>query len=261
MSDAQELLELARSLRARIEDGDIRLAPASPVSLSPKPPTPPSEPVSLSPKGERGGVRESVVASTTLESLKEQVSACKKCPLGGQRLNAVFGVGSAQAEVMFVGEGPGYQEDRQGEPFVGRAGQLLDDILRAIGLSRETVYIANVVKCHPMKDPGDPDARGNDRPPTPKEMEACMPYLQEQIRLIAPRVIVTLGNVATKALLREETGISRLRGQWRELAVPGMAAPLRLLPTYHPAALLRDPGLKRDVWTDMKNLRTELTKT
>ncbi|MBI5203217.1 MAG: uracil-DNA glycosylase [Elusimicrobia bacterium] len=201
---------------------------------------------------------EAPAAGGTLDALKEQVSACRKCPLGTQRLNAVFGVGSPSADVMFVGEGPGYQEDRQGEPFVGKAGQLLDDILKAIGLSRQTVYIANVVKCHPMTDPTNPEARGNDRPPTPEEIDECRPYLEEQIRLIKPRFVVTLGNVATRALLREEIGITRARGIWRELVVPGLERPVRLLPTFHPAALLRDPSLKRDVWTDMKNLRQEL---
>ncbi|MBI4348861.1 MAG: uracil-DNA glycosylase [Elusimicrobia bacterium] len=195
-----------------------------------------------------------------MDALKAQVAACRKCPLGAQRLNPVFGVGSPKAQVMFVGEGPGFQEDRQGEPFVGKAGQLLDDILKAIGLSRQTVYIANMVKCHPMVDPSNPDARGNDRPPAPDEIEACRGYLEEQIRLIRPRFIVTLGNVATKALLREELGITRARGVWRELRIEGLEEPVRLLPTFHPAALLRDPSLKRDVWTDMKNLRTELSR-
>ncbi|MBI4424150.1 MAG: uracil-DNA glycosylase, partial [Elusimicrobia bacterium] len=159
----------------------------------------------------------------------------------------------------FVGEGPGFQEDHIGEPFVGKAGQLLDNILAAIGLSRDTVYIANVVKCHPMKDPAQPESRGNDRPPAPEEIEACRPYLEEQLRRIAPRFVVALGAVAARALLREETGIKKIRGQWRELAVPGLPRPLRLLPTFHPAALLRDPSLKREVWTDMKSLRQELS--
>ena len=249
MKAAQELLELARGLRARLEAGEVVPAPEARAPLHPHPAPQPA----VSKAGEG-------TVAVALEELKGKVAACRSCPLGSQRLNACFGVGSPSASVMFVGEGPGYQEDRQGEPFVGKAGQLLDDILKAIGLSRQTVYIANVVKCHPMKDPGTPDARGNDRPPTPEEMRGCRPYLDEQIRLVAPRVIVTLGNVATKALLGVDTGISRLRGQWKTLEVPGMAAPLRLLPTYHPAALLRDPTLTRDVWTDMKCLRQELTR-
>ncbi len=189
-----------------------------------------------------------------LAELAAQVAACRRCPLGEQRLNAAFGVGTPRAEVMFVGEGPGFEEDRQGEPFVGKAGQLLDKILEAIGLSRETVYIANIVKCHPMVDPSKPERRGNDRPPTPDEMTACRGYLDEQIRLIRPRFIVTLGGVASKTLIGTEMGIMRMRGKWHTyepLDIP-------LLPTYHPAALLRNPDWKRDVWTDMKNLKRAL---
>ena len=159
---------------------------------------------------------------------------------------------------MFIGEGPGFQEDHLGEPFVGKAGQLLDRILQAIGLSRQTVFITNVVKCHPMVNPSDPEARGNDRPPAPEEMAACRPYLDEQIRLISPRVIVTLGSVATKTLLGEDIGITKVRGLWREYRALGDGSVIKLLPTYHPAALLRNPELKRDVWTDMKKVMAEL---
>lgn len=197
-------------------------------------------------------------AADRFRALAEAVSTCRKCPLGGQRLRAVFGVGSPTAQVMFVGEGPGFQEDHQGEPFVGKAGQLLDKILASIGLSRQTVYIANAVKCHAMVDPSNPEAHGNDRPPTLEEIAACRPYLDQQIRLISPRVIVTLGSVATKVFLGEDAAISKVRGHWREYRTWGDAHAVKLLPTYHPAALLRNPNLKRDVWTDMKNLKQEL---
>ncbi|MBI4386593.1 MAG: uracil-DNA glycosylase [Elusimicrobia bacterium] len=193
-----------------------------------------------------------------LGRLQAEVEGCRKCPLGEQRLRAVFGVGSARARVMFVGEGPGFQEDHEGEPFVGKAGQLLDRILQSIGLSRRTVYIANIVKCHPMTDPSNPELRGNDRPPTPQEAAACLPYIEEQMRLISPRVVVTLGSVATKILLGEDVGITRVRGVWRQYRTRLDERTIQLLPTYHPAALLRNPELKRDVWTDMKNLRKEL---
>ncbi|OGR87063.1 MAG: hypothetical protein A3J74_07045 [Elusimicrobia bacterium RIFCSPHIGHO2_02_FULL_57_9] len=187
-----------------------------------------------------------------LAALARQVNACRQCSLGSQRLNPAFGVGSPDAGVMFIGEGPGYQEDRQGEPFVGKAGRLLDKILASIGLSRRTVYIANIVKCHPMKDPGNPQARGNDRPPSPEEIAACRHFLDEQIDLILPQIIVTLGSVATRVMLGTEESITRIRGQWRTYKN------IRLLPTFHPAALLRNPELKKDVWSDMKNLRKEL---
>ncbi len=155
---------------------------------------------------------------------------------------------------MFIGEGPGFDEDHKGEPFVGKSGQLLDKIMASIGLSRQTVFIANVVKCHPMKDPGSPESRGNDRQPTPEEEEACRPFLDEQIRLIAPKVIMTIGAVPARALLGPGISITRIRGQWKSYK-PGGGPAVPLLPTYHPAALLRNPDLKRDVWNDMKSLR------
>ncbi|MBI4375010.1 MAG: uracil-DNA glycosylase [Elusimicrobia bacterium] len=194
--------------------------------------------------------------AAALAVLSGQAEACRACPLGGQRIRSVFGVGSPEAKVIFIGEGPGFEEDRKGEPFVGKAGQLLDRILASIGLSRQTVYIANVVKCHPMKDPSTPEARGNDRAPTPVEMEACHHFLDRQIAIIRPRFLVSLGAVATKALLGSDEPLGRVRGRWREYRKGDVSA--RLLPTYHPAALLRNPDLKRDVWEDMKNLRAEL---
>ncbi|MBI3554605.1 MAG: uracil-DNA glycosylase [Elusimicrobia bacterium] len=192
-----------------------------------------------------------------LAALAARISACRLCGLGASRLNAVPGVGSAEARVMFIGEGPGFDEDHKGEPFVGRSGQLLDKIMESIGLSRKTVYIANTVKCHPMKDASDPEARGNDRPPSPEEMAACRPYLDEQIRIIEPKIIVTLGASAAKAMLGDGLSITKIRGQWRQYTPEG-GAPVKLMPTFHPAALLRDPNLKKDVWTDMKNLKKEL---
>ena len=193
-------------------------------------------------------------------ALSEEIKACRACPLGAQRLQAVPGVGSHDASVMFVGEGPGFEEDHKGEPFVGRSGQLLDKILEAIGLSRRTVYIANIVKCHPMIDPSDPEQRGNDRPPSPEEIAACRGWLDTQIRTIAPRFLVTLGAVPARVLLDDASPISKIRGVWREYDPGGGAPKVRLLPTFHPAALLRNPDLKRDVWADMKSLREELSK-
>lgn len=161
---------------------------------------------------------------------------------------------------MFIGEGPGFKEDHTGEPFVGRSGQLLDKIMVSIGLSRKTVYIANIVKCHPMKNPADPESHGNDRPPTPEEMDACRGWLEAQIRAIKPKVIVTLGAVPARALLGDLTPITKIRGQWRTYDPGAGLPPIKLLPTFHPAALLRNPDLKRDVWDDMKNLQKELSK-
>ncbi|TBR23451.1 uracil-DNA glycosylase [bacterium] len=243
-----ELAALAAELRARAELLDDRdwSALTLPSPASGRGDEPSSSPP-LPPAGE-GGVR----VPEELARLAAEVEACRKCPLGATRLKPAFGVGSPTAQVMFVGEGPGYEEDRQGEPFVGKAGQLLDKILASVGLSRQAVYIANVVKCHPMVDASQPDKRGNDRPPTPDEMAACRGYLEAQIRLIRPKVLVALGSTAAKCLLATEDGVGRLRGRWHDFA----GTPL--LVTYHPAALLRDETYKRPVWEDMKTLMRTL---
>jgi DNA polymerase len=242
-----ELLELTRQLRLRVlqsHESDFAFGSSTDCTRvqsvdKPRPAAP------------SGGL-------SPLQVLAEEVSACRACPLGETRLKPVFGVGSPEAEVMFVGEGPGFEEDHKGEPFVGKSGQLLDNIMRSIGLSRETVYIANIVKCHPMVEP-DPEKRGNDRPPTPEEIAACRRFLDEQIRLIRPRVIVTLGAVPARVLLETTEGITKLRGQWRRYTPEG-GKPVAVLPTFHPAALLRDESLKKFVWTDMKSLRARLSE-
>ena len=162
----------------------------------------------------------------TLEELGRIASTCTKCRLANSRTQVVFGVGSPQADVMFIGEGPGYHEDQQGEPFVGAAGQLLTTMLGEIGLRREDVYICNVLKCRP---PGNRD-------PLPDEVESCTPYLQGQIELVDPKVIVTLGNFATRFVLGRQVSISRVRGQ--RIQIDGRV----VIPTFHPAAILRGGG-------------------
>lgn len=243
-----ELLELTRELRLRVlqsHESDFAFG------LSTE-----STRVESVDKSAEAAAAPAAEASDELGTLAQRVAACRACGLGATRLKPVFGVGSPDAEVMFIGEGPGFEEDHKGEPFVGKSGQLLDRIMESIGLSRKTVYIANIVKCHPMVEP-DPEKRGNDRPPTPEEIAACRGYLDEQIRLIQPRVIVTLGAVPARVLLGTTEGITKLRGQWRQYTPEG-GSPVALLPTFHPAALLRDPDLKKHVWTDMKNLRARL---
>ena len=183
--------------------------------------------------------------------LRERVMACVKCPhLASSRKNVVFGVGSLEAELMFVGEAPGADEDEQGEPFVGKAGQLLTKIILAMGLTRNTVYIGNILKCRP-DTPG--ESAGN-RKPTPEEMKICIPYLHEQIDLIQPKTIVALGATAVEGLLGKTVGITKLRGNWRTYrGIP-------LMPTYHPAYLLRNqaPSEKRRVWEDMLQVMEKL---
>lgn len=177
-------------------------------------------------------------------ALRERALVCVKCPnLAASRKNVVFGVGNTDAQLMFVGEAPGADEDEQGEPFVGAAGQLLTKIIAATGLSRGDVYIANILKCRPDMPAG---ASGN-RKPTPAEMTTCIPYLHEQIDLIRPKVIVALGATAVEGLLGKTIGITKLRGNWRTYR----GTPL--MPTYHPAYLLRNQAMseKRRVWEDM----------
>jgi DNA polymerase len=177
-----------------------------------------------------------------LVALYKEVQGCQKCPLYETRTKAVFGAGDADADLMFVGEAPGAEEDRQGLPFVGRAGQLLNQMLEEIGLSREEVFIANVLKSRP---PGNRD-------PQPEEIEACRPYLFEQVRLIEPTVICTLGNFATKLLSGNPAGITKVRGAPQVHELGGRT--VFLLPLFHPAAALRTPAVKETLREDLATL-------
>ncbi len=185
-----------------------------------------------------------------LENIAEQTRKCRKCELGSLRKNAVPGEGNTSARIMFVGEAPGADEDAQGRPFVGRAGQLLDKIIAACGLKREDVWIGNILKCRP------PD----NRDPRPEEIIACIPYLQRQIELINPEIIVALGAHAAKTLLDTPKAIGQLRGIFHEYQ-PGIGhKPIKLMPTFHPAYLLRNysDDNRRKVWEDMKKVLAEL---
>jgi DNA polymerase len=230
--------------------------PASRVTVAPppKPAVAPGQPEISAPPPVQSTIRNPQSATekaAAFAALRERVLACVKCPhLAASRKNVVFGVGNIDAELMFVGEAPGADEDAQGEPFVGAAGQLLTKIIQATGLSRSEVYIANILKCRP-DTPG--QASGN-RKPTPEEMTTCIPYLHEQIDLIKPKVLVALGATAVEGLLGKTIGITKLRGQWREYrGIP-------LMPTYHPAYLLRNQSLatKREVWEDMLKVMEKL---
>lgn len=178
----------------------------------------------------------------TWESLKRDCAGCRCCSLGETRHNLVFGVGNAQAEVMLIGEGPGEQEDLQGVPFVGPAGKLLDDMLEMIDLDRQKVYIANIVKCRPPRN----------RDPLNVEQEACRPWLDRQIALVNPKIIVCLGRIAAMALIREDFRITREHGQWFE------RDGRRLMATYHPSALLRDVDKRPEAFMDLRALRKEI---
>ena len=203
----------------------------------------PTDPVANQPV-ETATAPVAVPGSGSLAELREQALACVQCPnLVASRKQVVFGVGNETADLMFVGEAPGADEDVQGEPFVGRAGKLLTDIItKGMGLTREDVYIANVVKCRP---PGN-------RNPEPDEIVACQPFLHRQVAIIRPRVIVSLGAFATQVLLGTRVPISKVRGRWHDYdGVP-------VMPTFHPAYLLRNPGGKREVWQDIQTVMERL---
>ena len=186
--------------------------------------------------------RTSSYADLDLTGLRELAVACEKCELSKTRTHVVFGTGNEQADLMFVGEAPGADEDQQGQPFVGRAGQLLTKIIEASGLTRDQVYIANVLKCRP---PGN-------RNPKSSEIESCEPYLIRQVMLIQPKVICALGTFAAQMILRTDAKISNLRGNFHSYHG------IKVMPTYHPAYLLRNPGGKRQVWEDIQKVVAEL---
>ena len=179
--------------------------------------------------------------TATLAEVRKELGDCKRCKLHRTRKTIVFGEGNEKATLMFIGEGPGYDEDVQGRPFVGKAGQLLTKIIESINLSREEVYIANIIKCRPPQN----------RNPEPDEIESCSPFLMKQIRVIQPKIICALGTFSAQTLLKTDTKITALRGKLCDLEG------IKVIPTYHPAFLLRNPERKRDVWEDMKKI-TEL---
>lgn len=180
----------------------------------------------------------------TLQEVRDEIGDCRRCKLCSTRKNIVFGTGSPHAALMFVGEAPGADEDAQGQPFVGRAGQLLTKMIEAMGLSRETVYIANIIKCRPPEN----------RNPQPDEIAACSPFLLKQIEAIRPKVICALGTFSAQTLLETQQKISALRGKFHDYHG------VKLLPTFHPAYLLRNPNEKKTVWEDLKKIMEELKK-
>ena len=189
-------------------------------------------------------VKNAVQDTDNLESFNLSICQCQKCPLGGTRTNFVFGVGNPKADIVFVGEAPGEKEDLEGEPFVGRAGKLLDKILTAIDLSRNEVYICNVLKCRPPKN----------RDPIPSEVEKCEPYLINQLHLISPKLIVALGRISACTLLKTKESLKNLRNQIFNYAG------IDLMVTYHPAALLRNPNFKKPAWEDFQFIRDKYLK-
>jgi DNA polymerase len=232
VGDREELRDLVAGLRthleARARSGLLGVARGdSPRSARPEAPPP---------------AVGAPAPALTLAQIREELGDCQRCRLCKGRSNIVFGVGNPNADLVFVGEAPGADEDRQGEPFVGAAGQLLTKMIEAMGFGRGDVYIANVIKCRP---PGNRD-------PEPDEVAACQPFLEQQLAAIRPRVIVTLGKFAAHSLLRTSTPITRLRGTFR--SYEGIA----VMPTFHPAFLLRNPDSKREAWADLKQVMQRL---
>jgi len=226
------------------------IATASPVASTATPIASTASPIAWTAAGGAvaapvaSAVRPAVAASGAdqlprLEVLAELARACTRCGLCKQRKQAVFARGTGSVGVCFVGEGPGADEDAQGLPFVGKAGQLLDRMIEAMGFGRDEVYVCNVVKCRP------PD----NRKPEPEEMAACKPFLDEQLALIAPRVVVALGATAVQGLLGTSEGITRMRGNWKSYR-----GQIDVMPTFHPAYLLRNPAAKREVWEDLQEV-------
>jgi uracil-DNA glycosylase len=226
----QDALEIVSALRSHVEEQQRRGIKTVPAFTQPAEGREASP--SLSPH----------LKKDSLQGIREELGDCTRCRLHAGRKNIVFGVGNPDARLVFVGEGPGAEEDLQGEPFVGAAGQLLTRMIQAIQLERSDVYIANVVKCRP------PD----NRDPQEDEIETCLPFLKKQLAVIRPRIICTLGRFATQALLETKEGITKLRGRFHQLE--GGA---RVMPTYHPSFLLRSPEKKREAWEDLQKVQKE----
>jgi len=231
---AEELAQLVGDLRSVMEDAALRGVREEVAPLQ----APAPADWSAIAQGARDAP---ALSSKRLQDVRAELGDCRRCELGSHRGTLVFGVGDPEADLMVIGEGPGEEEDRRGEPFVGPAGQMLDKMLQhVIGLPRSAVYITNVVKCRPPRN----------RNPSPRETAACAPFLAAQIAAVAPRVCLVLGSVAFKALFQTDQGITRARGTWRELqGIPVMS-------TFHPAYLLREPKKKRETFEDLKELRT-----
>ena len=218
-------------------------AAAAPAPERPVPPAPPS-----SAGAPARHAQESAAACRTLDELRAALAAFDGCPLSATATNLVFADGNSAAGLMLVGEGPGAEEDRAGLPFVGASGQLLDRMLASIGLDRSRCYITNLI---PWRPPGN-------RNPTDAEVVVCLPFLLRHIALVRPRLLVLLGNLSVQSVTASRTGITRVRGRWQDVTIPGLPAPVRTLPMLHPAYLLRNHGARKDAWTDLLTLRRAL---
>jgi uracil-DNA glycosylase family 4 len=236
---------MAAAAPSRAPAAPINVAPSTPQKSVPVVKTPPAAPATTNfPTAAAPSLFEVIerIADDSLPRIREDIGDCTRCKLHKGRTKIVFGTGNPNADLMFVGEGPGRDEDLSGEPFVGRAGKLLTDMIKAMGLQREDVYIANVVKCRPPEN----------RLPEKDEITTCSPFLMRQIDTIKPKVICTLGSCSAQTLLQTTQGISKFRGEWFDFRGA------KLMPTYHPAYLLRNPGAKPEVWKDLQKVMAVL---
>lgn len=245
----RELLAISRCLRGHLDQligsGAFGLPPAPP-DAAPLPQTgerAPTRRASAAPASPDAGAAPDASVRPGLPLLRSEVEACTACSLHSGRRQVVLARGDGSAGVMFVGEGPGEEEDRQGLPFVGPAGQLLDKMIAAMQLDRQRVYVCNIVKCRPPSN----------RKPAPEEMRSCLPFLTRQMELVAPKVVVALGATAVQGLLGTTGGITQLRGRWRLFQ-----GKIPVMPTFHPAYLLRQPSAKRQVWADLQEVMRQL---
>jgi uracil-DNA glycosylase len=256
--EAQDLRKIANAVGngpaasqpglAILERSRARNAPPSGAGTAARPLSRPPDTIPLAP-AIPGPLIEELAAIGDLVALRARLDQFDGCALKATAMNTVFGVGPADAELMVIGEAPGEEEDRQGLPFVGRSGQLLDRMLASIGLEREKVYVTNTLYWRP---PGN-------RTPTPQEVLACTPFLHRQIVLIAPKILLLVGGAAAKTVLQRPEGIMRLRGRWHEVTVNGAVAPIPAMATFHPAYLLRSPAQKREAWQDLLTVSERLS--
>jgi uracil-DNA glycosylase family 4 len=231
------------------QDIHAKPAPAAAVRIEPRPKAPePALPGFAPQPSARQSAHALAASAATLEELRQAVASFEECALKRTATNLVFADGNPKAPIMFVGEAPGAEEDLRGLPFVGKAGQLLDRMLAAIGLTRQSAYITNILFWRP---PGN-------RQPTSGEIAACLPFVERHVELVSPEILVLLGGTAAKTLLARSEGIMRLRGRWFDYSTPGLARPVPALPTFHPAYLLRSPGQKKAAWQDLLILKDRL---
>jgi DNA polymerase len=237
-----------RFAASRVVPGRPVVSAVATAILAAASPSPAPEAPAIIVNADPGETRELAARAATLDELRAVMDAYDGCVLKKRATQLCFADGNPEAEIMLVGEGPGADEDRIGKPFVGKAGQLLDKMLAAIGLDRTKVYIANMV---PWRPPGN-------REPAPEELALCAPFLHRQVELVAPKILVTLGNVPTQALFETRSGITRTRGQWRELTINGHT--MEAMPTLHPAYLLRQPAAKAQAWRDLLSLKAAMRR-